>query len=233
MDVLLRSIWHTVVLYLIVVVAMRLLGKRQIGDMQPSELVVSILVSEMAAIPMQDPEQPLINGVVPIILLLSFELILSFFFMKSRFLWRVFEGTGAILVEKGRINEKAMRRSRITLAELFEMLRLQGITDIAQLQYAIFETNGQLSVVPYEAFKPVTPNETSLAVQEPGMPQVLISDGKVMKNKLQKLGLNEQWLVNELTARGVSTVKDAFLLTRDECGNIYFMAKEKRKGKAR
>jgi uncharacterized membrane protein YcaP (DUF421 family) len=177
---------------------------------------------------MQDPDQPLLNGIIPIIVLLSFNLLLSLGFMKSRFLWRVFEGEEVIVVEKGKINEKALRRNRITLTELFEMLRLQGFTDLSQLQYAIFESTGLLSVIPYEAHKPVTPTVTSTPVQEPGMPQILISDGKVMKKKLQKLGLNEQWLRNELAARGIGSIKDAFIFTRDECGNVYFTAKDRK-----
>ena len=224
---LIRSIGYTVILYLVVVIAMRLLGKRQVGDMQPSELVMTLLISEMAAIPMQDPEQSLIYALVPIALLVAINLALSFGFLKSRFLWRAFEGKESIVVENGKVVERVMRRSRITLTELFEMLRLQGFTDISQLRYAIFESNGLLSVIPYEAHKPVTPAVMSVPVQEPGMPQVLISDGKIMKKKLQKLGLNEQWLANELAARGVRSVKDAFIFTRDECGNIYFAAKEK------
>jgi uncharacterized membrane protein YcaP (DUF421 family) len=224
---LLRSVGHTVILFLVIIIVMRLMGKRQIGDMQPSELVVTILVSELAAIPMQDPDQPLLSGIVPIVILLIFNLALSFGFMKSRFLWRVFEGKEAIVVEKGRIVEKALRRNRITLTELFEMLRLQGFTDLSQLQYAIFESNGLLSVIPYEAHKAATPADLSVAVQEPGMPQILISDGKVMKNKLKDCGLNEQWLLNELSARGARSVKDAFLFTRDDCGNIYFVKKDK------
>jgi uncharacterized membrane protein YcaP (DUF421 family) len=215
-------------IYIIVIITMRLMGKRQVGDMQPSELVVTILVSEMATIPLQDPDQPLINGIVPILMLLAFNLALSFGFLKSHLLWRVFEGKEVIVVEEGKIDERAMRRNRLTLAELFEMLRLQGYTDISQLRYAIIESNGLLSVIPYEAHKAMTPTNASVQVQEPGMPQVLISDGKIMKKKLQKLGLNEQWLLNELSARGLQSVKDAFVLTRDECGNIYCMAKEKR-----
>jgi uncharacterized membrane protein YcaP (DUF421 family) len=228
MDTLLRSVGHTVILYLVIIVTMRLMGKRSIGDMQPSELVVTILVSELAAIPMQDPEQPLISGIVPIAVLLVFNVLLSFGFLKSRFLWRVFEGKEAILVEEGRVCEKTMRRNRITLTELLEMLRLQGYTDISQLRYAVFESNGLVSVIPYESHKPVTSAQMSVQVQETGLPQILISDGKVMKKKLQKLGLNEQWLQNELTARGIPSVKDAFIFTRDECGNIYTVAKEKK-----
>jgi len=197
--------------------------------MQPSELVMTLLVSEMAAISMQDPDQPLINSIVPIVLLVVLNFALSFGFLKSRFLWRVFEGKESIVIHQGKIKEKAMRRNRITLTELFEMLRLQGFTDPSQLQYAIFESNGLLSVIPYEAHKPVTPAVMSVPVQEPGMPQILISDGKVMKKKLKKLGLNEQWLTNELAARGIGSIQDAFIFTRDECGNIYFSAKEKKK----
>jgi uncharacterized membrane protein YcaP (DUF421 family) len=223
-----RSIGFTVILYLVITVAMRVMGKRTIGEMPPSELVMTILISEMAAIPLQDPEQPIWNAIIPIAILVVINLILSFSFLKSRFIWRIFEGKEAILIEKGRIHEKAMRRNRITLVELFEMLRLQGYTDISQLQYAIFESNGLLSVIPYEAHKPATPAVMSTTVQEPGMPQILISDGKVMKNKLKSLGLNEQWLLNELAARGAKSVKDAFIFMRDECGNIYYVAKEKK-----
>lgn len=227
---LLRSAGYTAILYLIVVVALRLLGKRHIGDMQPSEFVVTILLSEMATIPLQDPEQPLLNGIVPILVLLAYELLLSFGFIKSRLLWRLFEGKEVILVRQGMIDERAMRRNRVTLSELFEMLRLQGYTDLSQLRYAIFETNGQLSVIPYEAHKPATPSDLSVAVTEPGLPQILISDGKIMPHKLQKTGLNEAWLQAELSSRGIKSVKDVFVFTRDECGNVYCVTRKKRRG---
>ena len=222
-----RSVGHTVTLYIVLLIVMRILGKRQIGDMQPSELVMTLLLSEVAAISMQDPEQPLINGIVPMVLLLALNMLLSFGFLKSRFLWRLFEGKETIVVEKGKMCEKAMRRNRITIAELFEMLRLQGYTDLSQLQYAIFESNGMLSVIPYETHKPMTPQLASVEVQEPGMPQVLIADGKVVKNKLKSLGLNEQWLVNELAARGGCAIEDTFIFTRDECGRVYFVPKDR------
>ncbi len=228
---LLRLAGYTAVLYLIVVVALRLLGKRHIGDMQPSEFVVTILLSEMATIPLQDPEQPLINGIVPILVLLAYELLLSFGFIKSRLLWRLFEGKEVILVRQGAIDERALRRNRVTLNELFEMLRLAGYTDLSQIQYAIFETNGQLSVVPYEAHKAATPFSLSVTVREPGLPQILISDGKIMPRKLQKLGLNEAWLQAELSSRGIRSVKDVFVFTRDDCGNVYCAEKEKRGGR--
>jgi len=210
-----------------VVLVLRFLGKRHIGDMQPSELVLTLLISEMAAIPLQDPDQPLIHGVVAISALALLNFALSFGFLKSRFLWRIFQGKEAILVERGRVCEKAMRRNRITITELYEMLRLQGYTDLSQLQYAIFESNGLLSVIPYEAHKPMTPELSSVEVQEPGMPQILISDGRVMKKKLHALGLNEQWLKNELAARKYGAIEDTFIFTRDECGRIYYVAKEK------
>ncbi len=227
---LLRSAGYTAILYLIVVVALRLLGKRHIGDMQPSEFVVTILLSEMATIPLQDPEQSLLNGIVPILVLLAYELLLSFGFIKSRLLWRLFEGKEVILVRQGMIDERAMRRNRVTLSELFEMLRLQGYTDLSQLRYAIFETNGQLSVIPYEAHKPATPSDLSVAVTEPGLPQILISDGKIMPHKLQKTGLNEAWLQAELSSRGIKSVRDVFVFTRDECGKIYCVTRKKRRG---
>jgi uncharacterized membrane protein YcaP (DUF421 family) len=224
-----RSIGHTVVLYLVVIIVMRILGKRHIGDMQPSELVLTLMVSEVAAISLQDPEQSLISSIIPIAMLLVLNLLLSLGFLKSRFLWRLFEGKETILVERGRVCEKAMRSNRITITELFEMLRLQGYTDLSQLQYAIFESNGMLSVIPYEAHKPMTPELTSTEVQEPGMPQILISDGKVCKKKLAALGLNEQYLKNELAARGGGSIEDTFIFTRDECGRVYCVPKDKKK----
>ncbi|MDR1693217.1 MAG: DUF421 domain-containing protein [Oscillospiraceae bacterium] len=224
---LLRSVGYTAILYLIVVIAMRLLGKRHIGDMQPSEFAVTILLSEMATIPLQDPEQPLLNGIIPILVLLAFELSLSFGFIKNRRLWRLFEGKETILVRAGTVDERALRRNRVTLNELFEMLRLQGFTDLSQLKYAIFETNGQLSVIPYEAHKPATPADLSVPVDEPGLPQILISDGRVMPRKLDKAGLTDAWLQAELTSRGFKSASEVFVLTRDECGRVYCVAKQK------
>ena len=225
---------RTCILYIVIVVALRMMGKRQIGEMEPSELVITILISELAAIPMQDFGKPILSGLLPILVLLALQLLLSCGFLKSTVLWRLFEGRSAVLVEKGKIIERELRRNRMTITELVEGLRSKDVTDISTVQYAVLETNGQLSVLVSEAHKPPTAQAwsdsggsiTSQSITEGGFPQMLIKDGHVEKRALRQIGLDMNWLDKECKARGASGPGQVFLMTRDEQGRIYFVKKE-------
>jgi len=230
------AFFRTVLLYLIVITALRLMGKRQVGDMEPAELVITFLISELASIPMQDPEKPLLSGLIPILTLLSLQVVLSCGLMKSRLLIRLFEGKSSILVEKGKINETELRRNRMTIMELLEGLRSKGFIDIATVKYAILETNGKFTVLPFEMEKPPTVQQwvdggalPSDAVREGGYPKTVIQDGRVERKALRQMGLDMNWLAKECRARGTEKPRDVFLMTRDELGRIYFLKKERRK----
>ncbi|MCL2082665.1 MAG: DUF421 domain-containing protein [Oscillospiraceae bacterium] len=229
---------RTCILYIVIVIALRMMGKRQIGEMEPSELVITILISELAAIPMQDSGKPLLAGVLPILVLLSLQLLLSCSFLKSELLCRLFQGRSAVLIEKGKINERAMRDNRVTLTELIERLRTKDVTDISTVQYAVLETNGQLSVIVSEAHKPPSTqvwldsggNITNESIAEGGFPQMIVKDGNIEKKILKKMGLDYNWLVSECKARGAKSPGQVFLMTRDNLGRIYFLKKEKYSG---
>ena len=150
------SVVRTVILYLLLIAAMRLMGKRQLGELQPSELVVTLLLSDLAAVPMQENGLPLMNGVLPILVLVSLELLISGAMLKSPAIARLISGSPLPIIQDGKVSEKVMRRMRITVDDLLESLRQQNIFDIRQVQYAIVETNGHISAYCYPRFQPAT-----------------------------------------------------------------------------
>ncbi len=209
------SLIRTIVLYLIVVLILRVMGKRQIGELSPAELVITILISELAAIPMQDTAIPLAHGIIPIFTLLAIELIVSTITLKSRFLRKIIVGTASILIENGEINQKEMHRLRLNLDELLEELRLNGHADIAQVDIAILEANGKLSVFPN------SPPETK------ELPVTLISDGKLISAALPRAKKNLAWVNRELKKHGIKQVKHVFLMQLDDAGNITLIPRDK------
>ncbi len=217
---------RTIILYLVVVIALRIMGKRQIGELSPSELVVTILISELAAIPMQDMGIPLINGIVPIFTLLSMEIVLSSLTLKSVRFRRILVGQCSMLIKNGVINQREMKRLRLTLSELLEELRLKNYPDIKQVRYAILETNGKLTVIPYAQHDTPTREDLGLPGGSAVLPLSVISDGKILWENLKKLERDRAWLDAILMREGYQTAKDVFLLQADENENILLIPKE-------
>lgn len=217
---------RTVILYLLLIAGIRLMGKRQVGELEPTELVLAMLLSDLAAVPMQDFGLPLLYGVVPIITLLCLTMVLSVATMRSAKLRAVLCGKPSIVVQDGKLHQREMRKVRMTVDELLEELRLQGVTDITNVKYAILETSGQLSVLLYENFQPINPNHLNLAVQSDELPVVVINDGRVMDQNLTWLGYERKWLSEQLRQRKLSSPADVFLLTADHNGVVYCAAKE-------
>ena len=147
---------RTIILYLLIIAGIRLMGKRQVGELEPSELVLDLIIADLAAVPMQDFGIPLLSGIIPILTLLSVTMVLSVLTMKSVKFRAIVCGRPSIIVENGRLNQQEMRRNRFTVDELNEELRVQGITDLSTVKYAILETNGRVSVIPYANQRPVT-----------------------------------------------------------------------------
>ena len=217
---------RTIILYIFIIAGIRLMGKRQVGELEPSELVLALLIADLAAVPMQDFGIPLLTGIVPIFTLLCLTMALSVLTMRSVRFRAVLCGRPSVIVENGKLRQSEMKKNRFTLDELMEELRMQGITDLSTVKYAILETNGQLSVLPYAAQQPVTAQQMGLTPQEPGLPMVIINDGRLITRSLYSRGLNEEWLEKQLRQHHVKRTQDVFLLTVDEENRVYLSKKE-------
>lgn len=220
------ALFRTVILYLLIIGGIRLMGKRQIGELEPVELVFTLLIADLAAVPMQDFGIPLITGIVPIITLLCVTFLLSVFTAKSIRFRVLMCGKPSIIVENGKISQRAMRENRLTLDELQEELRIQGVTDLTTVKYAILETSGQLTVLLKAEEQPLTAGQFGLTPKEQGIPTLIISDGRLMAENLHHRGLDEKWLQKQLEHNHVRRVRDVFMLTVDEDNTVYFVKKE-------
>lgn len=221
------AFFRTVILYILLMVGLRLLGKRQIADMEPSELVLTLIISDLAVVPMQDYGIPMINGVLPIITLLCLSMLLSFFNLKSIRFRALICGTPAVIIQNGVVNQKNMAKNRLTLDELFEQLRSQGFTDLNAIKYAVLETNGQLSILPYTKEAPITPLAADLAVKDRvTLPILVINDGHVMEDNLLASGHDKKWLTKQLSKRKLKSPREVFLMTVDEENTVICVAKE-------
>ena len=185
---------RTIILYLVLIIVIRLMGKRQIGQMEPAEFVVTMLVANLAAIPMQDGGIPLYSGVVPILTVLGVELVLSAVSLKSSRVRKLLCGKPVILIENGNILQQNLRMTRITLDELSGHLREKDVLDIQAVQYAILETNGNLSVFPYPKEKPASAKDAGIQARHQFLPFTIISDGELLRDNLKKARKDEAWL---------------------------------------
>lgn len=216
---------RTIILYLFIILGIRLMGKRQIGELEPSELVLSLLLADLASVPMQDFGTPLFSGIIPILTLLCLSSILSVLSAKSLRIRATLNGRPSIVIQDGRVLPRAMAKNRLTSDELMEELRINGYTDLSTVKYAILETSGRLSVIPYSNEKPVTVKMMNLPTQEGGLPLTIISDGRIISHNLLARGLDQTWLDKQLQARGIHSPKEVYLLTVDEENTIYYTVK--------
>ena len=218
---------RTVILYLALMVGLRLLGKRQIGELEPSELVLTLIISDLAAVPMQDFGIPLVNGLLPIVTLLCLSLLLSFLNLKSVRLRSLLCGRPTAIIREGKLLQKEMAKNRLTVDELLEQLRGQGISDLAAVKYAILETSGKVSVFPYAREAPLTPAAAGLEVPDDVvLPILLINDGRLMERNLRAAGRDTKWLEAQLRSRGLTSAAQVFLLTVDDSGTVVCVPKE-------
>lgn len=218
---------RTAILYLVLIAVVRLMGKRQVGQMEPSELVVAMLVADLASIPMQNEGLPLFSGVVPILTVLGLELVLSALSASSIRLRRLLCGKPVILIENGHLIQENLRKTRITVDELTGHLRLKDVLDLNTVQYAILETSGDLSVFLFPEHRPASAGEAKVKTQPQGLPVSLIEDGKLMKQNLPFAKKDTAWVQNTLKKKK-STVKDTFLLTVDENGQTLWLPMEEK-----
>jgi uncharacterized membrane protein YcaP (DUF421 family) len=202
-----------------------MMGKRQIGQMEPSEFVVTMLVANLAAIPMQDGGIPLYSGLLPILTVLGLELVLSGVIMKSVVLRKFLCGKPVILIDNGKILQENLRRTRVTLDELTGHLREKDVLDLRAVQYAILETNGNLSVFPFPRYCPATAEAAGVAVAEQYLPMTIVEDGVILKENLRKAGKDDRWL-EKVLAKKKAAPGEVLLLTVDGENNVVFLRKE-------
>lgn len=217
---------RALILYFLVVIVMRIMGKQQIGELQPYELVVAVMIADLGAVPMQNTGIPLLAGIIPILTLLISQLALSYISMKSIKGREIICGTPTILVEKGKLLESQMRKERYNINDLLEALRNQGYYNIADVEYAILETNGTLSVIPKVEKRPITPQDLNLKPAYEGLPLPIIIDGEIDFKTLSRIGKDLAWLTDQLKAYGISDIEDVLIASIDETGSLFVQAKE-------
>ena len=222
---MLISYLRTAFLYLVLILSVRMMGKRQIGQMEASEFVVTMLVANLASIPMQDGAIPLYSGLLPILVVLGMELTLSGLILRSVWIRRFFCGKPVILIDNGKILLKNLRRTRVTLDELTGHLRQKDVLDVQTVQFAILETDGSLSVFPYPKDRPATAREAGIKAEKQYLPITIVEDGYVSGENLRKAGKDQTWLEGILQSKGF-TRQEVLLLTVDCAGHVSVLRKE-------
>ena len=219
------SLIRSVILYAAILAAVRLMGKRQISELQTSELVVTLLISDIAAIPMQDTGQSLVSGFLPIAVLVLCEIIISALMMKSARFRRVVCGRPVLVINDGTVDRAQLRRLRMTVEDLFAQLREQGVTRLDEVAYAIVETNGSISVIKKPGEEPPTAKMLGIAVPDEGMETVIVSDGDVSETALQLCRHSREWLDGILLGQQVK-LEDIFIMTANTKGGFRIVKKE-------
>ena len=226
---MLVTFFRAIVLYIIVLIVMRLMGKREIGQLQPFELAISIMIADLAATPMAETGVPLTNGIMPILGLLVMHLIISMLNIKSNKAREIICGKPSMLIFRGKIDEKVLKRERFTINELEERLRDSNIFNIGDVEYAILETSGQVTVIPKPNKRPTTPEDFDIEPKYEGIPYDLVVDGKVMYKNLEKIGKNYVWLQKQTEKFGIKP-EEALVVTIDGENKFFCQPLEKKGG---
>lgn len=212
---------RTIILYILVVLIMRLMGKRQIGELQPFELVITITISDLASLPMQDTRIPLIHGIIPIVTLLFLEILISIIQLKFESARLVISGKPSILINKGKIDINIMRSQRLNINDLMEEIRLKGYYNLEDIEFAILETSGQLSIIPKTSLSNATKEDVKVTCAQDTIPVTLILDGNVNHKNLKILGRDEKWLKSILNSKNINSPKEIFIALIDSKGKFY------------
>lgn len=219
-------LFRTLTVYAVISVVFRLMGKRQVGDLELSDLVATLLLSELASLPIADHNIPLLNALIPIAIILCLEILLTFGKNKLRFLKRVLESEPSVLIRRGQLDQGELMRMRISIEELIGECRQQGYGDLSDIYYAILEQDGQLSLIPRVEKAPLTAEDAGVLPRERGLAYPIVTDGVVHEGVLKRLGRDEAWLEKECKRRGTE-IADVFLLTLNDADEVYMIRKEK------
>lgn len=222
---------RTFLLYVLLMITIRLMGKHQIGQLQPYELVIAIIISDLASIPMQDVDVPLLSGVIPILTLLFVQVSVSLFSLRCPNFRKLVSGAPSLLIEHGKIQEDTMADLRYSLNDLMEQLRLKDIPNIADVEYAILETSGKLSVIPKIQKRTVSVEDLQLSPEDSGLPISLVEDGRLNPRNMQISQTSESELLKQLNTQGIPDYQNALLVSKDALGNFFIQGKQQKKKK--
>lgn len=219
------------VLYILIVVIMRIMGKKQIGELQPTELVFALVIADLSAVPMEDINVPILYGIIPIFTLFIIEEFLSFIALKSDKARGVIYGKPSILIEHGKILEAEMRKQQFNINDLLEQLRIKGHASVDEVEFAILETNGQLSTIAKATKRPVNPQDLKLDVNQEELPITAIIDGRILSRNLELLGLDDAWLLKELEKEKISSPREVFFAFLTEKNKLTYQLKNQKDSK--
>ncbi len=222
---MLITFFRSIVLYIIVLIVMRLMGKREIGQLQPFELAISIMIADLATIPMTEIGIPIFNGIIPILGLLLMHLIISIINLKSLRGREIICGKPTILIYRGKIDEKALKKERFTINELQEKLRGNNIVNLGDVEYAILETSGEVTIIQKPEKRGTIPEDFNIKPDYEGIPYDLVIDGKIMNKNLKSIGKNYSWLKKQVEKFGIKP-EEALVVTIDGKGQIFCQKKE-------
>lgn len=219
---------RTLLIYIFVLMALRLMGKREIGQLQPYEFVVTIMIADLASVPMQDVGIPILYGIIPILALVVGQIVISYLNLKSGVLRRIICGKPTIMIEKGQIVEKSLKNQKYTLNGLLTQLRTAGYTNIKDIDYAILETSGSISVIPKSASEPVTRKDMKIKTAYEGFPRALVIDGSFIHENIKAAKFSKEQ-VCKILKNEKAKIEDVFLLMVDENNGVFLQKKEKAK----
>lgn len=226
---MLTTFVRVIILYILVLVVMRLMGKREIGQLQPFELAIAIMIADLASVPMADTGIPISNGIIPILALLLLHILISIINLKSIKLREIISGKPRILIYRGKIEEEALKKERITINELQERLRNSNVVNIGDVEYAILETSGQITVIQKPEKRTTIPKDFDILPEYEGISYDLVIDGKIMHDNIKKIGKDLVWLQREVKKFGIKP-EEALIVTLDGSNQIFCQKKEKRNG---
>lgn len=218
---------RVLILYILVLITMRLMGKRELGQMQPFELVIAIMIADLASVPMSDTGIPITNGIIPILALLLIQLIISLINLKSIRARSILCGIPSILIYRGKIDEKVMKKEKFTINELQERLRQNNVFNIGEVEYAILETSGQVTVIQKPEKRNTIPEDFGIVPEYEGIPYDLVIDGKVMYENLKAIGRDYNWLLKQVEKFKIKP-EEALIVTFDGKGQIFCQAKKEK-----
>ena len=223
---MLTVLFRAALLYILIIFALRLMGKRQLGELQPTELVITILISNIASLPIEDPSIPMIMGIIPIFVLVAFELIVSNLSLKNRAFRKFISGNPIVIIQDGVLNQSALHELRFSIDDLMESLREQNIFNLSDVHYAIVETTGKVSVLQKFEAQTTTPDMFELKGQDKNPPVLLISDGKLIKENLNESHVSKSWLETILKQEHIK-ISEVFLMTVDQQQDYHLIRKNR------
>ena len=217
--------FRTLLIYFMILVGMRLMGKREIGELTPIDLVVSLMIAELGVLIIEDKSIGLFKGVIPISTLVGVEILVSYLSLKSDLIRKLVNGTPAVLIKNGEVIKEEMRKNRYTTHDLLTQLREKEVFNISDVEFAVLETSGELTVIPKSQKRSLTPEDLGLDTDYEGLPVVLVEDGKINQAALENVSLDKKWLIEELKKRKIDDISEVLILALETDGNLYLSTK--------